>query len=59
MVRFEKPLASFLQASSFTANTQPGFLSPATLAQSAEERTDPNKVIGTGPFVYESWSQQV
>lgn len=59
VVRFEKPLASFLQATSFTANAQPGFLSPATLKLSAEQRTDPRKVIGTGPFVYESWKPQV
>lgn len=59
VVRFEKPLASFLQASSFTANAQPGFLSLSTLRLSAEERTDPTKVIGTGPFVYESWEPQV
>lgn len=59
VVRFEKPLASFLQASSFTANAQPGFLSLSTLKLSAEERTDPKKVIGTGPFVYESWQPQV
>jgi peptide/nickel transport system substrate-binding protein len=58
VVRFEKPSASFLQASSFTANAQPGFLSLATLAKSAEERTDPKNVIGTGPFVYESWQPQ-
>jgi len=59
VIRFAKPLASFLQASSFTANAQPGFLSPATLKLSATERTDPTKVIGTGPFVYESWESQV
>lgn len=59
VVRFEKPLASFLQASSFTANAQPGFLSLSTLKLSAQERTDPTKVIGTGPFVYESWQPQV
>ncbi|GIE81931.1 ABC transporter substrate-binding protein [Actinoplanes philippinensis] len=59
VVRFAKPLASFLQASSFTANAQPGFLSPATLKLSDKERTDPTKVIGTGPFVYESWEEQV
>ncbi|MBB2940930.1 peptide/nickel transport system substrate-binding protein [Actinoplanes lutulentus] len=59
VVTFAKPLASFLQASSFTANAQPGFLSLSTLARSAEERTDPTKVIGTGPFVYESWEEQV
>ncbi|MFC4069504.1 ABC transporter substrate-binding protein [Actinoplanes subglobosus] len=59
VVRFAKPLASFLQASSFTANAQPGFLSPATLKLSAEERSDPKKIIGTGPFVYESWQEQV
>lgn len=58
-VRFEQPIASFLQASSFTANAQPGFLSLSTLARSAEERTDPKNVIGTGPFVYESWDEQV
>jgi len=58
-VRFEQPIASFLQASSFTANAQPGFLSLATLEKSAEERTDPQNVIGTGPFVYESWDEQV
>ncbi|MGW3470764.1 ABC transporter substrate-binding protein [Saccharopolyspora sp. NPDC000995] len=58
VVRFGKPLASFLQASSFTANAQPGFLSPYTLKLSAEQRTDPKKVIGTGPFVYESWERQ-
>ncbi|MET7403308.1 ABC transporter substrate-binding protein [Dactylosporangium sp. NPDC005572] len=58
VVRFAKPLASFLQASAFTANAQPGFLSPATLRLSAKERTDPRKVIGTGPFVYESWQEQ-
>ncbi|WP_052720044.1 ABC transporter substrate-binding protein [Actinoplanes rectilineatus] len=59
VVRFEKPLASFLQASAFTANAQPGFLSLNTLKLSAEQRTDPTKVIGTGPFVYESWEEQV
>ena len=59
VVKFAKPLASFLQASSFTANAQPGFLSPATLKLSAEERSDPKKIIGTGPFVYESWQEQV
>ncbi|MFI5934668.1 ABC transporter substrate-binding protein [Actinoplanes sp. NPDC051494] len=59
VVRFSKPLASFLQASSFTANAQPGFLAPATLKLSAQERADPKKIIGTGPFVYESWEQQV
>lgn len=59
VIRFEKPLASFLQASSFTANAQPGFLSLSTLRLSAEERTDPTKIIGTGPFVYESWEPQV
>ncbi|GIG19976.1 ABC transporter substrate-binding protein [Cellulomonas chitinilytica] len=58
-VVFSKPSASFLQASSFTANFQPGFLSLSTLAKSAEERTDPLNVIGTGPFVYESWTPQV
>ncbi|MCU1405548.1 MAG: putative transporter peptide-binding protein [Glaciihabitans sp.] len=51
--------ASFLQATSFTANSQPGFYSLATLAKSAEERTDPKNVIGSGPFVYESWTPQV
>lgn len=59
VVRFKKPLASFLQASSFTANAQPGFLSLSTLRLSAKERNDPKKVIGTGPFVYESWEPQV
>ncbi|MBL7253153.1 ABC transporter substrate-binding protein [Paractinoplanes lichenicola] len=59
VVRFEKPLASFLQASSFTANAQPGFLALSTLKLNAEQRTDPTKVIGTGPFVYESWESQV
>jgi peptide/nickel transport system substrate-binding protein len=58
-IRFAKPLASFLQASSFTANAQPGLLSLSTLKLSAQERTDPKKVIGTGPFVYESWEPQV
>jgi peptide/nickel transport system substrate-binding protein len=58
-VRFDKPLASFLQATSFTANAQPGFLSLSTLKLSAEQRADPKKVIGTGPFVYESWEPQV
>lgn len=58
VIRFEKPLASFLQASSFTANAQPGFLSLSTLKLSAEQRTDPKKVIGTGPFVYQSWKPQ-
>ncbi|AXG80919.1 ABC transporter substrate-binding protein [Streptomyces paludis] len=59
VIRFEKPLASFLQASSFTANAGPGFLSLSTLKLSAKERTDATKVIGTGPFVYESWKPQV
>ncbi|MFT4259997.1 ABC transporter substrate-binding protein [Microbacterium sp.] len=58
-VTFSKPSASFLQASSFTANAGPGFLSLSTLALSAEERTDPTKIIGTGPFVYEEWTEQV
>ncbi|MFK4761510.1 ABC transporter substrate-binding protein [Microbacterium sp. ZW T5_45] len=58
-VTFSKPSASFLQASSFTANAGPGFLSLSTLALSAEERTDPTKIIGTGPFVYKEWTEQV
>ncbi|MBL1120030.1 ABC transporter substrate-binding protein [Streptomyces sp. 110] len=58
VIRFKKPLASFLQASSFTANAQPGFLSLSTLKLSAKQRTDPKKVIGTGPFVYQSWKAQ-
>ncbi|WP_431879866.1 ABC transporter substrate-binding protein [Amycolatopsis sacchari] len=58
-ISFAQPLASFLQASSFTANAQPGFLSLSTLKLSADQRTDPTKVIGTGPFVYESWEPQV
>ncbi|MGO2660286.1 ABC transporter substrate-binding protein [Mycetocola reblochoni] len=58
-VTFSQPSASFLQASSFTANAGPGFLSLATLALSAEERTDPTAIIGTGPFVYEEWTEQV
>lgn len=58
-VRFEEPSASFLQASSFTANAQPGFLSASTLALSADERSDATKIIGTGPFVYEEWTEQV
>ena len=59
VVRFGMPLASFLQASSFTANAQPGFLSLSTLKLNDKERTDPKKVIGTGPFVYESREPQV
>ncbi|MEB8340844.1 ABC transporter substrate-binding protein [Streptomyces endophyticus] len=59
VIRFKKPLASFLQASSFTANAGPGFLSPSTLKLSAKQRTDATKVIGTGPFVYRSWKPQV
>lgn len=59
VVTFDEPAASFLQSSSFTANAQPGFLSPSTLDKSAEERSDPKDVIGTGPFVYESWEEQV
>jgi peptide/nickel transport system substrate-binding protein len=59
VISFAKPLASFLQASSFTANAQPGFLSLSTLKLSAKERTDPTKIIGSGPFVYESWQPQV
>ncbi len=59
VIRFSKPNASFLQASSFTANAQPGFLSLSTLKKSADERTNPKNVIGTGPFVYESWQEQV
>jgi len=58
-VTFSEPSASFLQASSFTANAGPGFLSLSTLALSAEERTDATKIIGTGPFVYEEWTEQV
>ncbi|AZG48002.1 ABC transporter substrate-binding protein [Gordonia insulae] len=59
-LRFERPLASALQAVSFTANAGPGFLSPNTLRLSAEQRSaDATKVVGTGPFVYESWKPQV
>lgn len=58
-IRFQNPIASFLQATSFTANSQPGFLALSTLAKSADERTDPKNVIGTGPFVYEEWTEQV
>ncbi|MGW6278653.1 ABC transporter substrate-binding protein [Kribbella sp. NPDC055071] len=59
VVVFKQPNASFLQASSFTANAQPGFLSLSTLTKSADERANPKNVIGTGPFVYESWQEQV
>ncbi|SNS26606.1 peptide/nickel transport system substrate-binding protein [Streptosporangium subroseum] len=59
VITFEKPLASTLQAASITSNQQPVFLSLSTLKLSAKERTDPKKVIGTGPFVYESWEEQV
>jgi len=59
VLRFEKPLASALQAASITSNQQPVILALSTLKLSADERTDPKKVIGTGPFVYESWEQQV
>jgi len=59
VLRFKAPLASALQAVSFTGNAGPGFLSPNTLKLSATERTDPTKVVGTGPFVYESWQEQV
>jgi peptide/nickel transport system substrate-binding protein len=59
VVVFKQPNASFLQASSFTANAQPGFLSLSTLKKSANERTNPKNVIGTGPFVYDSWQEQV
>ncbi|MBB4683930.1 ABC transporter substrate-binding protein [Amycolatopsis jiangsuensis] len=59
VVRFSQPSASFLQGSSFTANAQPGFLSLSTLKLSARQRTDAKKVIGTGPFVYDSWEPQV
>ncbi|MDR2564978.1 MAG: ABC transporter substrate-binding protein [Bifidobacteriaceae bacterium] len=58
-IRFDRPSAGFLQGSSFTANNQPGFLSLATLAKSAEERTNAKNVIGTGPFVYEEWVENV
>jgi peptide/nickel transport system substrate-binding protein len=57
-VTFDRPSASFLQASSFTANNQPGIMALSTLRTSAAGRTDPKKVIGTGPFVYESWEAQ-
>lgn len=59
VITFDEPAASFLQSSSFTANAQPGFLSPSTLKKSAEERSDPKNVIGTGPFVYDTWEEQV
>ncbi|MFE7225094.1 ABC transporter substrate-binding protein [Nocardioides sp. NPDC057577] len=58
-LRFDQPLGSALQAVSFTANAGPGFLSPNTLKLSAEQRSaDATKVVGTGPFVYESWKEQ-
>ena len=59
VVEFSKPLASFPQASSFTGGAGPGFVSLSTLKLSAQQRTDPTKVIGTGPFVYQSWVLQV
>ncbi|MGC4933655.1 ABC transporter substrate-binding protein [Gordonia sp. DT30] len=59
-LRFAHPLASALQAVSFTANAGPGFLSPNTLRLSATQRSaDATKVVGTGPFVYQSWKPQV
>ncbi|MFT4042965.1 MAG: ABC transporter substrate-binding protein [Gordonia sp. (in: high G+C Gram-positive bacteria)] len=59
-VRFAHPLASALQAFSFTGNAGPGFLSPNTLKLTPAQRSaDPTKVVGTGPFVYQSWKPQV
>ena len=59
-LRFGRPLASALQAVSFTGDAGPGFLSPNTLKLSATERSaDATKISGTGPFVYEKWEPQV
>ncbi|SIR69609.1 ABC transporter substrate-binding protein [Williamsia sterculiae] len=59
-LRFSKPLASALQATSFTGNAGPGFLSPNTLKLTGAQRSaDVTKVVGTGPFVYQSWKPQV
>ena len=60
VLKFKQPLASALQAASITSNGQPVFLAASTLKLSATQRAaDATKIIGTGPFVYESWKPQV
>lgn len=53
-VEFSKPSAGFLPTA---AVVQLGIVAPATLALSAEERCAAENIVGTGPFVYETYTQ--
>ncbi|WP_420094701.1 ABC transporter substrate-binding protein [Nocardia asteroides] len=55
-IAFDRPNAQFLQASS---TSQLGILADATNAASAEERCQGEKIIGSGPFSYASYTQNV
>lgn len=55
-VTFDRPNAQFLQASS---TSQLGIVSAATAAASAEERCRGESVIGSGPFTYANYTQNV
>lgn len=52
-VRFDKPNAQFLQA---TSTSQLGIQADATVAQTAEQRCAGHN-IGSGPFTYTGWQQ--
>ncbi|WOQ18525.1 ABC transporter substrate-binding protein [Raineyella sp. W15-4] len=52
-IRFDRPNAQFLQA---TSTSQLGIVSAADTAKSAEDRCA--TVVGSGPFVYDSYVQE-
>ncbi|MFT4307403.1 MAG: ABC transporter substrate-binding protein [Microbacterium sp.] len=53
-IDFSTPNAGFLAS---TAVVQLGIVSSSTLEKTAEERCQPENIVGTGPFVYESYTQ--
>jgi len=55
-VEFSEPNAGFLQA---TSVVQLGIVAPSTLQKSAEERCQAQNVIGSGPFVFDTYTQNV
>lgn len=52
-ITLTEPFGDFVQR--LGAWTTVGILAPATIGATAEEQSDPTKIYGTGPFVFESW----
>lgn len=59
VVKFSQPDAGFLQFTSFTGGASSGFIALSTLKESREQRVqDPASIIGTGPFVIQSFTYE-